>query len=64
MKDLFLYLVTGLGFACILEALPWLLAPLKMRDFLLRLAEMPGEHLRNYGIFLLALGVFLVWLAR
>lgn len=64
MNDFFLYLVTGIGFACLLESLPWLAAPLKMRDFLLRLAEMPAEQLRSYGFFLLALGVFLIWLAR
>lgn len=64
MNEFFLYLVTGLGFACIFEALPWLISPHKMREFLVRLAEMPPEHLRCYGFFLLFLGVFFIWLAR
>lgn len=64
MNELFAYLVTGLGFACIFESLPWLIGPEKMREFLFRLAEISPEHLRRYGFFLLFLGVFFIWLAR
>lgn len=64
MDDFFLYLVTGLGFACFFEALPWLISPHKMRDFLLQLSAVNPEHLRYYGFFLLFLGVFFIWLAR
>ncbi len=64
MNDFIMYLVTGLGFACIFEALPWLLGPEKMRDFLLQLSEYSAEHLRSYGIVLLILGAVLIWFAR
>lgn len=64
MNDFFLYLVTGLGFACIIESLPWLINPQKMRDFLLQLSETNPERLRYYGYFLLFLGVLFIWLAR
>ena len=59
-----MYLITGLGFACIFEALPWLLGPEKMRDFLLQLSEFTADQLRSYGIFLLILGAILIWFAR
>lgn len=64
MGEFLAYIVTGLGFACFFEALPWLISPYKMRDFLLQLSLCNPEHLRWYGFFLLFLGVFFIWLAR
>lgn len=64
MNEFFKYLLTGLGFACFLEALPWLISPEKMREFLFQLAGIDSSQLRYYGYFLLLLGVFFVWLAR
>lgn len=64
MNEFFKYLLTGLGFACFLEALPWLINPQKMRNFLYQLANIDDSQLRYYGYFLLLLGVFFVWLAR
>lgn len=64
MNEFIMYLVTGLGFACIFEALPWLLGPEKMRDFLLQLAEFNPDQLRGYGIVLLVIGATLIWFAR
>lgn len=56
--------LTALGLACVLESLPWLLAPAKMREALRLLIELPPEKLRRWGFFLIGLGLFLVWLAR
>lgn len=64
MNEFFACIVTGLGFACIFEALPWLISPQKMRDFLLQLSAVNADQLRYYGYFLLVLGIFFVWSAR
>lgn len=55
--------LSALGLAFILEALPWLLAPRKMKEVLCRLMELPGEKLRWWGGFLLVMGLVLVRLA-
>lgn len=52
--DIFLI---SLGFVCLLEALPWLIAPEKMRDFLEELLRQDVEDLRKWGIFLMVLAI-------
>lgn len=64
MDQLLPYLITALGFVCLIEALPWLIAPEKMRNFLRELTEIEPEYLRYWGIGLLITGVFLVWLSE
>lgn len=54
----------ALGLACLIESLPWLIAPHKMHDFLHSLLELNPEMLRYWGIFLLCLGLFFVYLGR
>jgi len=58
------YLITALGLAFLIESLPWLIAPKKMQGFLRELMEMQPEFLRYWGIFLLIMALFLVWLGR
>jgi len=58
------YLITALGLAFFIEALPWLIAPKKMQSFLRELMEMQPEFLRYWGIFLLIVAIFLVWLGK
>lgn len=64
MENLLSYLITALGFACFIEALPWLIAPKKMQDFLRELMQMSPEFLRYWGISLLVIAVFLVWIGQ
>lgn len=54
----------ALGLACVLESLPWLLAPDRMRGALRQLLELPPETLRVWGLFLLGAGIILVVLSR
>lgn len=56
--------LAALGLACVLESLPWLLAPDRMRDALRQLLELPPEKLRVWGLFLLGGGLGLAALSR
>ncbi len=55
---------TALGLACVLEALPWVLAPEKAREALRLLLQQKPEHLRLGGLALLAAGVIVAALSR
>lgn len=57
-------LLTALGLALVLESLPWLLAPQKMRLALLALLTTGENRLQAWGLFLLVAGVALVCAAR
>lgn len=56
--------VAALGLACVLESLPWLLAPDRMREVLRHLERLPAEKLRVWGFLLLGIGLILVSLSR
>jgi len=56
--DISLFLI-ALGLAAVLEALPWLLSPERMRDAMMKLAELSPEQLRIGGFVLLAAGLLL-----
>lgn len=56
--------LAALGLAFVLESLPWLLAPGRMRDGLRQLLELPPETLRVWGFVLLGLGLGLAALSR
>jgi uncharacterized protein YjeT (DUF2065 family) len=55
------YLLIGLGVAVVLEGLAYALFPGMMKRFLTQMMETPVEQLRLAGVFLLAVGVALVW---
>lgn len=56
--------VAALGLACVLESLPWLLAPDRMREAMRHLGQLPPEKLRLWGFALLGGGLILVSLSR
>ena len=56
--------VAALGLACVLESLPWLLAPDRMREAMRQLGKLPAEKLRIWGFVLLGIGLILVSLSR
>lgn len=56
--------LAALGLACVLESLPWLLAPARMREALRQLLELPPEKLRVWGFILLGIGLILVAVSR
>lgn len=57
-------LVVGLGVALVLEGLLWALAPDAARRMAAEMARLPTGRVQLAALFAVALGVFLVWLAR
>ena len=57
-------LILAFGLVLIIEGLAPALFPNKWRNYLLKLAEQPAGDIRNIGLFILTLGVIVVWLSR
>lgn len=55
---LFILLV---GMVLILEGLPYVAAPEAMREWLLKLSEMPPQTLRKAGATVMVLGFVICW---
>ena len=53
-----------LGMVLVVEGLPYFAFPERMKRWVARMAEMPGEQLRKLGIAVMALGLLLVYLGR
>jgi len=52
------------GLVLIIEGFAHALFPNKWRNYLLKLAEQPASDIRNIGLFILALGIIVIWLAQ
>ena len=61
MADTFLL---AFGLVLIIEGLAPALFPNKWKNYLLKLTEQPARDIRNIGLFVLALGVIVLWLAQ
>ena len=57
-------LLLALGLVLIIEGLAPALIPNKWRNYLLKLAEQPAGDIRNIGLFILTLGVIIIWLSQ
>jgi uncharacterized protein YjeT (DUF2065 family) len=57
-------LLLALGLVLIIEGLAPALFPNKWRTHLLKLAEQPITDTRNIGLFVLLLGVMVIWLSQ
>lgn len=57
-------ILTGLGLVAVLEGLVLALAPLRFEELLAQLQKMSPQTRRFLGLAVIALGVFLVWIAR
>jgi uncharacterized protein YjeT (DUF2065 family) len=53
-----------LGMVMIIEGLPYFAFPEKMKSWVSKIMEMPDGTLRRFGITLMLLGLFLVYLGR
>lgn len=53
-----------LGMVLILEGLPYAAAPEKMREWLMKLSEVPPATLRILGISSLSFGFFICWVVQ
>ncbi|MFQ5437674.1 MAG: DUF2065 domain-containing protein [Paracoccaceae bacterium] len=57
-------LLTGLGLVAVIEGLVLALAPLRFEDVLEALCRLSPQNRQLLGLASVAVGVFLVWLAR
>jgi uncharacterized protein YjeT (DUF2065 family) len=53
-----------LGMVLILEGLPYAAAPEKMREWLMKLSDVPPATLRILGISSLSAGFFICWVVQ
>ncbi|MBM84619.1 MAG: hypothetical protein CMM47_01170 [Rhodospirillaceae bacterium] len=60
MKDL----LTALALVLVIEGALYALFPVRMRELLLTMMELPDTLIRRSGLLAAVLGVFLVWLIR
>lgn len=60
MKDL----LTALALVLVIEGALYALFPVRMRELLLTMMELPDTVIRRSGLLAAVLGVFLVWLIR
>ncbi|MBF0189644.1 MAG: DUF2065 domain-containing protein [Magnetococcales bacterium] len=56
--------LSALGLVLILEGMPYFLAPGRMRHWVASITELPDSMLRRTGLFLMALGLLVVYLVR
>jgi uncharacterized protein YjeT (DUF2065 family) len=57
-------LFLAFGLVLIIEGLAPAFFPNKWRAYLLKLAEQPIRDIRNIGLFVLLLGMFVIWLSQ
>jgi len=53
-----------LGMVIIIEGLPYLAFPEKMKFWLQKIIEMPDETLRKFGLIIMLIGLFIVYLGK
>ena len=53
-----------MGMVMIIEGLPYFAFPEKMKEWILKVTEMPDDMLRRFGIFLMFAGLGLVYYAK
>jgi uncharacterized protein YjeT (DUF2065 family) len=59
--DFFLCVI---GMVMIIEGLPYFTFPVKMKNWVLKVAEMPEGSLRRVGLVLMLLGLGLVYMGK
>ena len=53
-----------LGMVMIVEGLPYIAFPEKMKLWLQKIFEMPDETLRKFGFIIMLMGLFLIYLGK
>jgi uncharacterized protein YjeT (DUF2065 family) len=53
-----------IGMVLILEGMPYVAAPEAMREWLLKLSQMPAAQLRTIGLIAMAIGLFICFIAQ
>ena len=54
----------AIGLVFVIEGLVYAAFPNAMRNMVNEMARMPDQTLRTFGLFAIALGVFIVWLVK
>jgi uncharacterized protein len=57
-------LITVIGMVLILEGMPYFAFPGTFKGWIRHMLELPDSQLRGYGLISMAIGLFLVYLAR
>lgn len=60
MKDF----LSAMGLVLILEGIPYFIAPARMRQWVITIADLPDTLLRRTGFVLMLLGLLVVYLVR
>ena len=58
------YFLCVMGMVMIVEGLPYVAFPNRMKSWVHKLLTMPDDALRKFGMVLMALGLFVVYLGR
>ncbi len=58
------HILLAIGLVMVVEGLVFALAPSRLEDLIKAIAEIPEDTRRAMGLGCLAIGVFLVWLAK
>ncbi|MBN2284330.1 MAG: DUF2065 domain-containing protein [Deltaproteobacteria bacterium] len=58
------FMLCVIGMVLIIEGLPYFAFPEKIKDYLLKIQEIPDNTLRILGLLSLSVGLFLVYLGR
>lgn len=53
-----------LGMVMVVEGLPYFAFPERMKFWLQKIVEMPDETLRKFGLIIMLIGLFIVYLGR
>ena len=53
-----------LGMVMVVEGLPYFAFPERMKFWLQKIVEMPDETLRKFGLIIMLIGLFLVYLGK
>ena len=58
------YFICVIGMVMIVEGLPYLAFPEKMKVWVKKVLEIPDRSLRRFGLVLMILGLWLVYMGR
>ncbi len=53
-----------LGMVMVIEGLPYFAFPERMKFWLQKIVEMPDETLRKFGLIIMLIGLFIVYLGK
>jgi len=53
-----------LGMVLIVEGLPYFAFPERMKFWLQKIVEMPDETLRKFGLIIMLMGLFIIYLGK